>query len=88
MQAEIANLLCGGDVSGAGVAPERINAGDDEDELVALFRTADLKLVCADTEIVCTGTVDGTMFTAMDETWINRDFERNRCPQRGDDDDD
>ena len=82
-------LQCGGDVSNKMVTPVRINPGDDENEFTALFRTWDLMLVCEDTKIVCTGTLaDGTAFTGMDETWINRDFERNRCPQRDDDGDD
>ena len=89
MQVEIADdLRCGGNVSDVMVAPERINEGDDEDELVALFRTSDLELICADTKIVCKGTANGTEFTAMDGTWINRGFERNRCPQTDEDDHD
>jgi len=92
MPVEIADLRCGGDVSGEMVPFERINAEDNEEnEFVAFFRTLDLMLVCEDTKIVCTGTLaDGTTFEGMDETRVIRDFEGNRCPKReeGDDDDD
>jgi hypothetical protein len=79
-QVEIAELVCGGDVSNAGATPERINA--DDDEFTALFRTLDLMLVCEDTAIVCTGTLaDGTPFMGEDEIRVIRDLEGNRCPR-------
>jgi len=90
MQVEIEELFCGGNVSNAMVAPERINTEDEEEnEFVALFRTLDMELVCEDTVIVCTGTLaDGTAFMGMDETRVIRDFQGNRCEQKEDDDDD
>ena len=90
MPVEIAELVCGGDVSNAMAMPERINAEDDEEnEFVALFSTQDLMLSCEDTAIVCTGNLtDGSTFMAMDETRVSRDVDGNRCSGGGDDDDD
>jgi hypothetical protein len=80
----IAELFCGGDVSNAMAMPERINA--DDGEFTALFRTADLMLVCADTAIVCTGTLaDGTTFMGEDEIRVIRAFDGERCRDRDDD---
>ena len=88
MQFELAALRCDGDVSSAQAMPERINAEDDnENSFTALFRTQELRLVCEDTAIVCTGTLsDGTTFMGEDKIRVTRDFEGNRCAP-GDDED-
>jgi hypothetical protein len=81
MLVEIVELVCYGNVSNVEAMPERINADDEEvNQFTALFRTRDLELVCADTEIVCEGTLaDGRSFEGMDEIRVVRDVDGERC---------